>query len=58
MYESNVIKYAMTDILSQIGVVRHPSKRSSEMSESRGRFTVHFCKTNNRGVGIGKDKEL
>jgi hypothetical protein len=20
------------------------------------RFTIHFCKTNNRGVGIGEDK--
>ncbi len=23
---------------------------------SRGRYTIHFCKTNNRGVGIGEDK--
>ncbi len=28
------------------------------MWESRGRFTFHFCKTNNRGVGIGEDKVL
>jgi hypothetical protein len=26
------------------------------MWESRGRHTIHFCKTNNRGVGIGEDK--
>ncbi len=26
------------------------------MWESRGRYTIHFCKTNNRGVGIGEDK--
>ncbi len=25
------------------------------MWESRGRYTIHFCKTNNRGVGIGDD---
>ncbi len=29
------------------------------MWESRGRYTIHFCKTNNRGVGrIGEDKVL
>jgi hypothetical protein len=26
------------------------------MWESRGRYTLHFCKTNNRGLGIGEDK--
>ncbi len=26
------------------------------MWESRGRYAIHFCKTNNRGVGIGEDK--
>ncbi len=26
------------------------------MWESRGRYTIHFCKTNNRGVGIGEDR--
>ena len=55
-YESNVIKYVMTDISSQIGVSTHSSKTNNEMWESRGRYTIHFCKTNNRGVGIGEDK--
>jgi hypothetical protein len=31
-------------------------KKNKEMLESKGRYTVHFCKTNNRGVGIGEDK--
>jgi hypothetical protein len=57
-YESNVIKYVMTDILSQIGVSRHSSKNNNQMWESRGRYTIHFCKTNTRGVGIGEDKVL
>ncbi len=26
------------------------------MWESRGRYTIHFCKTNNKGGGIGEDK--
>ncbi len=26
------------------------------MWESRGRYTIHFCITNNRGVGKGEDK--
>ncbi len=26
------------------------------MWESRGRYTIHFCKTDNKGVGIGEDK--
>ena len=26
------------------------------MWESRGRYTIHFCNTNNKGVGIGEDK--
>ncbi len=51
----------MTEISSQIGVSRHSSKNNHEMWESRGRYTIHFfnfCKTNNRGVGIGEDKVL
>ncbi len=55
-YESNVIKYVMTDISSQIGVSTHSSKTNNEMWESSGRYTIHFCKTNKRGVGIGEDK--
>jgi hypothetical protein len=46
----------MADISSHIGVSTHSSKTNYEMWESRGRHTIHFCKTNNRGVGIGKDK--
>jgi hypothetical protein len=46
----------MTDISSQIGVSTHSSKTNNEMWESRGRYTNHFCKTNDRGVGIGEDK--
>jgi hypothetical protein len=48
----------MTDISHQIGVSRHSSKNNNEMWESRGRYTIHFCKTNNRGEGIGEDKVL
>ncbi len=33
-YESNVIKYVMTDISSQIGVSTHSSKTNNEMGES------------------------
>ncbi len=55
-YESSVIKYVMTDISSQIDVSTHSSKTNNEMWESRGRYTIHFCKTNNRGVAIGEDK--
>jgi hypothetical protein len=55
-YESNVIKYVMTDVSSQIGISTHSSKTNNEMWLSRGRYTIHFCKTNDRGVGIGKDK--
>jgi hypothetical protein len=56
--ESNVIKYVMTDISSQINVSWHPSKKRNEMLESKGRFAVNCCKTSNRGVGIGEDKVL
>jgi hypothetical protein len=55
-YESNVVKYVMTDISSQIGVSTHSSKTNNKMWEYRGRYTIHFCKTNNRGLGIGEDK--
>jgi hypothetical protein len=43
-YESNVIKYVMTDISSQIGVSTHSAKTNNEMWESRGRYTIHFAK--------------
>jgi hypothetical protein len=58
LYESNVIKYVMTDISSQIGVSRHSSKNKNEMCESNVRYTIHFCKINNRGVGEGEDKVI
>ncbi len=46
----------MTDISSQIGVSTHSSKNNIEMWKYRGKYTIHFCKTDNRGVGIGEDK--
>ncbi len=57
-YETNVIKYVMTDIPNQIGVSTYSSTNNKKMWESRRRYTIHFCKTNNRGVGIGEDKVL
>jgi hypothetical protein len=42
--ESNYIKYVMTDISSQIGVLTHFSKTNNEKWESRGRYTIHFVK--------------
>ncbi len=41
-YESNVTKYVMTDISSQIGVSTHSSKTNNSMWESRGRYTINF----------------
>jgi hypothetical protein len=55
-YESNVIKYVMTDISSQIGVSTYSSKTNNEMWESRGRYSIRFCKPNHKGVGIWEDK--
>ncbi len=46
----------MTDISSQNGVSTHSSKTNNEMWEFQGRYTIHFCKTNNKRVGIGEDK--
>ncbi len=43
-YESNVIKYVMTDISSQMGVSTHSSKTNNQMWESIGRYKKHFCK--------------
>ncbi len=43
-YESNVIKYVMTDISSQIGVSTYSSKTNNEMWESRGRYATAFVK--------------
>ncbi len=55
-YENNVIKYVMTDISSQIGASTHSLKTNNKMCEFRGRYTIHLCKINNKGVGIGEDK--
>ncbi len=46
----------MTELSSQIGVSTHSSKTNNDMWESRERYTIHFCKTNNKGVGIGEEK--
>jgi hypothetical protein len=48
----------MTNISSQISISRYPSKNNNEIWESRGRLTVHFCKTNNRRVGVREGKVL
>jgi hypothetical protein len=42
-YESNGIKYVMTDISSRIGVSTHSSKTNNEMWGSRGKYTI-LCK--------------
>ncbi len=55
-YESNIIKYVMTDISSQIGVLTHSSQDNNKMWESRGKYKISISKTINRGVGIGDDK--
>jgi hypothetical protein len=44
-YESDVIKYVMTDISSQISASTYSSKTNNKMWVSRGRYTIHFCKT-------------
>jgi hypothetical protein len=62
--QNNVLHVSMKAMLSNmlwqisshIGVSTHSSETNNEMWESRGRYTIHFCKTNNRGVEIGEDK--
>jgi hypothetical protein len=39
-------------------VSTYSSKTNNEIWESRGRYTIHFCKTNIKGVEIGEDKEF
>jgi hypothetical protein len=46
----------MTDISSHIGLSTHSSKTNNEVWESRERYTIHFCETNIRAVGIEEDK--
>jgi hypothetical protein len=43
-YESNVIKYDMTDISSHFGVSTYSSITNNKMWESRGRYTFTFVK--------------
>jgi hypothetical protein len=46
----------MTDISSQIGVSTHSSKTNNEMWESRGRYTIHSCKSNPPCAVAGGDE--
>ncbi len=46
----------MTDMSNSIGASKSPAPRQNEMIEPRGRFTVHFSATNNRGIGREEDK--
>ncbi len=54
--QKNVINYVMTNMSNSIGASKSPAPRKNEMIEPRGRFTVHFSATNNRGIGREEDK--
>ena len=54
-FESNVIKYVMTDLSNQLGVSAHNRARSGIKSELRGKFTLTLSETNNRGIGVSQD---
>ncbi len=55
-YESNVIKYFMTDLSHQLGSSERGANRGVANFDSREKFTVCFSKTNSRGIGISPDK--
>ncbi len=55
-YESNVIKYVMTDLSHQLAVSGRGANRYNANVDSQGKFTVCFSKTNSRGIGISPDK--
>ena len=55
-FESNVIKYVMTDLSHQLGLSGPRANRGIANFDSRGKFTVCFSKTNSRGIGISPDK--
>ncbi len=55
-YESNVIKYVMTDLSHQLGSSGRGANRSIAKFDSRGKSTVCFSKTNSWGIGISPDK--
>ena len=54
-YESNVIKYVMTDLSNQLGVSALNRTTSAAKSELRGKFTLTLSETNNRGIGVSQD---
>ncbi len=45
-FESNVIKYVLTDLSNQLGVSAHNRARSVIKSELRGKFTLTLSETN------------
>jgi hypothetical protein len=55
-YESNVIKYVMTDLRNQLGVSGRGANKDIAKFDSQGKFSVCFSKTNSRGIGISTDK--
>jgi hypothetical protein len=57
-YESNVIKYVMTDLSHQLGISGCGVKRDIAKFESRGRFTVSFSKTNSKRKRISRTKSF
>ncbi len=46
----------MTDMSNAIGASKKSAQRQNEMIELRGRYTVHFSATNNRGIRTEEDK--
>lgn len=55
-YECNVIEYVVKDLQQHTLSTNHQVSRIQEKIELRGKFTVHFSKTNSRGIGVEGEK--
>jgi hypothetical protein len=57
-YETNLLRYVMSDINGQLGLSPPIKLVSTNVVIPKGKFTLHMSKTNRSGVGVLPDEVM
>ncbi len=57
-YETNLLRYEMSDINGQIGLSPQTKSVSTNVVIPKGKFTLHMSTTNRSGVGVSPDEVM
>ncbi len=57
-YETNILRYVMSDINGQLGLSHQTISVSTNVVIPKGKFTLHMSTTNKSGVGVSPDEVM